>query len=88
MGRIEDEKPDLYVFLCEGGFSAQMNEVNTFGKIPIDQTLEETVIRETQTAGSTKGFSLIPSAVLRYYITAEHMSTYLSIEKQVGTPPK
>lgn len=81
MSHIEHEKPDLYLFLREGGFSAQLSATNTFGRVPIDQTLEETVNRDTQTAGGTKGFSLNPSAVSRFYLTAEYKSTYLSILK-------
>lgn len=81
MSHIEHEKPDLHMFLCEGGFSAQLSTTNTFGRVPIDQTLGETINRDTQTAGCTKGFSLNPAAVSRYYLTAEYKSTYLSILK-------
>jgi len=44
---------------------------------PFDQAVEETVNRDTQTPGGTKGFSLKPSAVHRYYQTAEYRSSYL-----------
>ena len=71
MSHIEHEKPDLYMFLCEGGFSAQLSATNTFNRVQIDEILEETVNRDTQTAGGTKGFSLNPAAVSRYYLTAE-----------------
>jgi hypothetical protein len=30
------------------------------------------VNKDTQTAGGTKGFSVRPGAVLKYYLTAEH----------------
>ena len=79
----EHEKPDLYMFLCEGGFSAQLSATNTFNRVQIDEILEETVNRDTQTAGGTKGFSLNPAAVSRYYLTAE-LPVY--IEKLPGTP--
>ena len=39
--------------------------------------LEETVNKDTQTAGGTKGFSLKPGAVSRYYITSEYKSSFL-----------
>lgn len=81
MSHIEHEKPDLYMFLCEGGFSAQLSATNTFNRVQIDEILEETVNRDTQTAGGTKGFSLNPAAVSRYYLTAEYKSSYLSILK-------
>lgn len=30
----------------------QMSDTNTFGRIPVDQTIEETVNKDTQTAGT------------------------------------
>ena len=38
----------------------------------LDQTTEETVNKDTHTAGGTRGFSLKAGAVSRYYLTAEH----------------
>eukprot|EP00794_Sanderia_malayensis_P020731 gene20733-22764_t len=58
-----------------GGFSTQMSDRNTFGKIPMDQTIEETVNKDTQTPGGTKGFSLRKGCVARYYITADYRSS-------------
>ena len=43
----------------------------------MDQTIEVTVNKDTQTAGGTTKFSLNQSAVKRYYITAEHRSGFL-----------
>jgi hypothetical protein len=50
---------------------------NTFGRIPVDQTIEETANKDTQTAGGTKRFSLKSAAVSRYYLTAEFRSICL-----------
>ena len=63
--------------MLEGGFSVQLGATNTFGRLPVDQTIEEKVNKDTQTAGGTKGFSLKPAAVSRYYVTAEYKSTCL-----------
>uniref|UniRef100_UPI00358E7DDF uncharacterized protein n=1 Tax=Myxine glutinosa TaxID=7769 RepID=UPI00358E7DDF len=60
-----------------GGFSVQIGCKNPFGWIPVDQTIEETVNKDTQTPGGTKGFSLKPGAVARYYLTSEYRSTYM-----------
>ena len=43
----------------------------------MDQATEETVNKDTQTPGGTKGYSLKPSAVIRYYLTAEFRSIFL-----------
>ena len=55
----------------------QLKQGNPFGRIPVDQTTEETVNKDTQTAGGTTGFSLKPGAVSRYYLTAEHRAAAL-----------
>lgn len=76
MSHLEQSSPDLYSHFEKGGFSAQPPR-NPFGTIPIDQTLEETVNKDTQTSGGTKGFSLNKGAVARYYLTAEYRTEAL-----------
>lgn len=61
----------------QGGFSVQLGNENPFGRIPVDQTIEETINKDTQTPGGTKGFSLNPGAVRRFYLSAEFRSSYL-----------
>ena len=46
----------------------QLGPKNPFGRIPLDQAVEETVNKDTQTAGGTKGFILKPVAVSCYLI--------------------
>lgn len=43
---------------------------------PVDQTIEETINKDTQTAGGTRGFSLNPGALQRYYMTAEFRAIF------------
>ena len=50
---------------------------STFGRIPIDQTIEEAINKDTQKAGGTKGFSSRPNAVTKYYITAKDCANYV-----------
>ena len=69
MTRLSTDHPDVHVHLENGGFSVQ----NPFGRIPVDQTIEETVNKNTQTPGC----SLKPAALSRYYLTAEYRSTCL-----------
>ena len=71
------EHPKLHQYFVQGGFSAQIGNDNTFGRIPIDQTIEETVNKDTQTPGGTKGFSLQPNAIYKHYMTAEYRSASL-----------
>jgi hypothetical protein len=79
MSNLETEHPDVLDHLQNGGFSVQLGSQNPFGRIPVDQTVEETVNKDTQTPGGTKGFSLNPGAVSRHYLTAEYRSSFLSL---------
>ncbi|KAG1701312.1 Threonine aspartase 1 [Nymphon striatum] len=77
MTNLPEEHPEIHDYLEAGGFSVQIGSKNTFGKIPVDQTVEETVNRDMQTQGGTKGFSLKANALSRYYLTAKYRSSYL-----------
>ena len=59
------------------GFSVQLGSQNPFGRITVDQTIEETVNRGARTVGGANGFSLNRAAVERYYFTSEYRSVYL-----------
>ena len=76
MTSLPDEHPEVHEFTRDGGLSVQLSNDNTFGRLPVDQTLEETVNKDTQTPGGTKGFSLKPGAVQRYYLTAEFRTLF------------
>ena len=77
MLKLPAEHPEVYEHLKNGGMSVQLGKTNTFGRIPVDQTIEETANKDTQTPGGMKGFSLNPGAVSRYYLTAEYRSICL-----------
>ena len=72
MTHLEEVCPELYAHFVRGGFSVQHKQGNPFGRIAVDQTTEETVNKDTQTAGGTRGFSLKPGTVACYYLAAEH----------------
>jgi hypothetical protein len=77
MSLLEETNPEVYNHFKNGQFSVQRSNSNTFGRIPVDQTIEVTVNKDTQTQGGTSRFSLKPGAVKRYYITAEYRSAFL-----------
>ena len=56
MKDLEVSYPDVWKYLEQGGFSVQIGPENTFGKIPMDQAIQETANKDTQTPGGTKGF--------------------------------
>jgi hypothetical protein len=72
MTQLVITEPAVHAHFLDGGFLVQRNSHNPFGKIPADQVTEETVNKDTQTPGGTKGFNLNPAAIKRYYLTAEH----------------
>ena len=74
---------DVSAYLRCEGFSVQIGEDNTFGRIAEDQTCEETVNKGTQTPGGTKGFSRKPGAVSKYYLIVEYRSTFMRQLKHV-----
>ena len=77
MTNLSEKNPAVYEAFKTGNFSVQMSSNNPFGKIPVDQTTEVTVNKDTQTPGGTTGFSLKVGAIKRYYITAEHRNAFL-----------
>ena len=76
---LEEEHPEAFKYLKSGGFSVQIGERNPCGKVPVDQACKETVNKDTQTAGGTKGFSLKAGAVSKYYLIAEYRSIFLRL---------
>lgn len=60
-----------------GQFLVQTSSNNTFGQIPVDQAIEVTVNKGTQTPIGTAQFSLKAGALKRYHITAEYRSVFL-----------
>ena len=67
MTNLSQEHPDALKHLRNGGFSVQIGPDNPFGRIPVDQTIEETINKGTQTP------------VHRYYLTAEYRSSFLGL---------
>ena len=60
----------------EGQFSVQLAGDNPFGRLPVDQTTEVTVNKDTKIAGGVTKFSLKTEAVNRFYLTAEFRSAF------------
>ena len=78
MTNLPAKKPDMYEAFRASQLSVQMSCNNSFGRIPVDQTTEVTVNKDTQTPGGTNRFSLKAGAIKRYYITAKNRSAFLS----------
>ena len=81
MSNLPIEHPDVHEYL--NGFSVQIGATNPFGRIPVDQTIEETINKDTQKQEGIKGFSLKLEAISKFYLTAEYRSSYLRKLKDV-----
>ena len=77
MSHLPEEHPDAFKYVSSGGRSVQLGNSNPVGRVPVDQTCEETINKDTQISGGTKGFSLKPNNVSKYYLLAEYRSTFL-----------
>ena len=77
MTRSPENYPSVYEHFQDGGCSVQIGDHNPFGRIPVDETIEETVNKDTQIGGGNKGFSLKPGAISKYFLIAEYISTCL-----------
>ena len=49
MSRLPIDHPDVHDHFMQGGFSVQIGKINPYGRIPVDQTIEETVNKDTHT---------------------------------------
>ena len=58
MSQLPIDHPDMYIHFQQGGFSVQIGSSNLFDRISVNQAIEETLNKDTQTPGGTKGFSL------------------------------
>ena len=77
MSHLPEEHPDAFKYVSSGGLSVELGNSNPFGRVPVDQTCEETVNKDTQTSRGRKGFNLKPNAVCKYYLVAKYRSTFL-----------
>ena len=78
MTNLDDKNPEVQKAFKEGSFSVQLASSNPFGRLPVEQTTEVTVQKDTaQNPGGTTRFSLKPAIVQRYYLTAEYRSAFL-----------
>ena len=75
---LSSSHPQVNEYHEKDGLSVQLGSVNKFGRIPIDQAIEETANRDIKAPGGTKGFSALTSVVARYYFTPEYVSAYIS----------
>ena len=75
MKSLPSTHPGAHNLLMNGGMSVQRNQTYGFTGTPVDQTIEQTINRNTKTRGGIIGFSLKPGAVKRWINTAHQRSS-------------
>ena len=78
MINLQTDHPDVHQGLMAGHFSVQLSEGSTFARLPVDQTAEVTINKDTKTAGGVIESSLKTGAVNRFYMTAEYWCLFLT----------
>ena len=65
-----DTHPEAYSMLSQGDFGVQRTTSHGFSQLPVDQTIEQTLNRNTKTKGGIIGLSLKKGAVQWWMLTA------------------
>ena len=70
MLELPDTHPEAYSMLSQGDFGVQCTTSHGFSQLPVDQTIEQTLNRNTKTKGGIIGSSLKKGAVQWWMLTA------------------
>ena len=89
MRALPYEEPEAYQALCEGEFSVQMRNSNSFSRNEADKTIENTINRDCKTSGGYIGFSANFQATQRWVLNATRRSDYRRIlNEHISLKPK
>ena len=78
MINLPSEHPSVYSNFMNERFSVQLAGESPFGHIPVDQTTEVTVNKDTKSSGGITKYSLKTGAVTRFYMTAEYRCSFVA----------
>ena len=73
---VKNTHPEADFHFHMGEFTVQRSQDKAFSRIPIDQTIEQTVNRDSKTPGGIVGFSVSKSAVQRWILTSHEQASY------------
>lgn len=68
MDNLHETHPDAHELLLNGDLFTIQRSSNSFGRIPVDQTVESTINRDVKSKGGIIGQSLNPGAVFKWNI--------------------
>ena len=71
-----DTHPEAYSLLSQGDFGVQRTTSHGFSQLPVDQTIEQTLKRNTKTKGGIIGLRLKKGAVQWWMLTAHARASF------------
>ena len=78
MCNLPSKHPEAHEALNSGEFVVQQR-ANSFSQTVVDQTIEQTVNRSTNSKGGIIGYSLNSGAVRRWLVTAHERAQYCDL---------
>lgn len=75
--------PDAHKKLSEGEFAVQMGNTNGVGQTPVDQTIEETINRDSKVKGGIIGFNKKKNTVQRWILTPHERAAFTQLCKRM-----
>ena len=84
MQLLSHTHPEAHQKLSEGEFAVQMSNTNGFGQIPVDQTIEETINRDSKVKGGIIGFSQKKNTVQRWILTAHERAEFTQLCRRLA----
>ena len=82
MENLKKSHPAAYSELKRGSFAVQRSD-NAFAQVAVDNAIEQTINRDSKTHGGIIGFSLRPSAVQRWIVTAHVRAAIAQVCRQL-----
>ena len=76
MKRLQQQHPESYQHLCQGGFVVRRTGHYNFNAVSTDQALEQTINKEGKSEGGIIGLTLRKDALTRWLMTRHVMAEY------------
>jgi len=83
MRTLQQQQPESYKFLLEGGFVAWRSDERSFNCVATDQALEQTINREGKSEGGVIGLTLKKGALTRWLMTRHVTTEYVDAMKDL-----
>lgn len=84
MMTLEEKHPAAHETFQAGDFVAQRSTDSSFSQVAVDQTIEQTINRDTKSKGGIIGFSLNKGAVQRWLLTSHERAAVTQICREMA----